>query len=360
MTTSRAPWIAIALTLTAVACSSPAVEEVETTAPVAVEVKAATIETVQSRIHASGLVAPAPGADWTIVAPEAARIAELSKAEGDVVAAGDVLVRFDIPTLAANVSGRRAEVAQARARLETTRAAVTRLSSLVDRGIASRREVQEAERDRAEAEAAVARAESEAAAAALLADRAVVTARFNGIVAKRWHNPGDFVDASNSDPVLRVIDPRTLQVVASVPAADLVRIVVGRLAEVTGPGGSEPEAMTVSAKPAQLDPTGSVAEVRLAFKVRTRLTAGIPVQVSIVGDEHVGVVAVPSAAILHDDDEAFVMVAGADNVAHRQVVVLGLEGDGIVEIVKGVAAGDRVIVRGQTALPDGAAISVTQ
>jgi RND family efflux transporter MFP subunit len=360
MTTHRAPCLALVLALAAVRCSSPAVEEVETTAPVPVEVKAAVVATVESRIHASGLVAPAPGADWTIVAPEAARIAQISKAEGDAVNAGDVLVRFDIPTLASNLSGRRAEVAQARARLETARAAVTRLTGLVDRGIASRREVQEAERDRAEAEAALARAESDAAAARLLADRAVVTARFSGVIAKRWHNPGDLVDASSSDPILRVIDPRTLQVVASVPAADLVRIVVGRPAEVTGPGGGDPEEITVSTKAAQMDQTGSVGEVRLTFKARTRFTAGMPVQVSIVGEQHVGVVTVPTEAVLHDGEEAFVMVAGTDNVAHRQVVTLGLEGDGAVEIVKGVAAGDRVIVRGQTALPDGAAVAVGQ
>ncbi len=358
MTTHRGPWIALVLAFFAARCSSPAVEEVETTASVQVEVKAAALDTVESRIRASGLVAPTPGADWTIVAPEAARIAQLTKAEGDPVRAGEVLVRFEIPTLAANVSGRHAEVVQARARVETTRAAVVRLSGLVERGVAAKREVQEAQRDLTEAEATLARAESDAAAATELAERATVTARFNGVIAKRWHNPGDLVDASSSDPVLRVIDPRTLQVMASVAAADLPRIALGRPAEVSGPGGGEAEATTVSAKPGQLDPTGSVGEVRLSFKSGTRFTAGTPVQVSIVGERRVGVVAIPVEAVLRADDETFVMVAGADNVAHRQAVTLGLEGDHIVEIVKGVSAGDRVIVRGQTALPDGAAISV--
>jgi RND family efflux transporter MFP subunit len=351
--------LVFAVAVTSWHCSSPAVEEVETKTAVPVEVQVAKLDTVERRIDVAGLVAPAPGADWTIVAPEAARIAELRKAEGDPVKVGDVLVRFDIPTLASNVAGRRAEIAQARARLETARAAVTRLSGLVERGIASRREVQEAERDQADAEGALARAESEAAAAAALADRAVVRARFNGVIAKRWHNPGDLVDASASDPVLRVIDPRTLQVVASVPAADLVQVVVGRSAHISGPGGGDDEEATVIAKGAQLDPTGSVADVRLGFKAQTRFTAGMPVRVSIVGDQHPNVVAIPSEAVLHEGEETFVMVAGTDNVAHRQVVTLGLSGAQTVEVVKGVAAGDRVIVRGQMALPDGAAISVT-
>ena len=339
-------------------CSSPAVEEVETTAPVEVEVEAAAVEAIESHIDVAGIVSAAPGADVTIVAPEAARIAELSKGEGDPVRAGEVLVRFDIPTLAANVSGRRADITQARARLETTQAAVTRLTGLFERGVASRREVEEAERDRAEAEAALARAEGEAGAAATLAGRAVVRARFDGVVVKRWHNPGDLVEGATSDPVLRVIDPRTLQVVASVPAAQLQRIVVGHGASVTGPGGGEPEEATVLTKAAQLDPTGSVGDVRLALKGRSKLTAGMPVQVSIVGEQHANAVVIPAAAVLHDGDEAYVMLAGSDNIAHRQVVVLGLTSRETVEVVKGVSAGDRVIVRGHTALPDGAAITV--
>ena len=84
--------------------------------------KAAAVGEIEGHINVTGMVTPAPGADWTIVAPEPARIAELPKAEGDRVAAGDVLVRFDIPTLAAGVvrasaprSCRRARASRARA-----------------------------------------------------------------------------------------------------------------------------------------------------------------------------------------------------------------------------------------------------
>ena len=41
------------------------------------------------------------------------------------------------------------------------------------------------------------------------------------------HNPGDLVEATSADPVLRIIDPRRLEVVAAVPFADASRITVG-------------------------------------------------------------------------------------------------------------------------------------
>ena len=349
---------ALAVALLAAGCGQAATEVVETDSAVAVTVQAATVGEIEGQINVTGVVMPAPGADWIITAPEPARIAELTKVEGDAVRAGDVLVRFDIPTLAANVSARRAEVAQARARVESTRAAATRISGLVDRGIAATREKEEAERDQADAEGALARAESEAAAAAALAGRAVVTARFSGVVARRWHNPGDMVDATSSDPILRVIDPARLHVLASVPASELPRITVGRPGHVTGPGGTAAQDVTVIARPAQLDDTGSVAEVRLAFRGTTSFASGTPLQVSIVAEKHDQAVLVAAAAVQREGDEAFVMIVKDDQKAHRQVVEIGLTANGVVEILKGVVAGDRVIVKGGTGLPDGAAVTV--
>ena len=240
-------------------CSHEPVEEVATESVVEVEVKPAAVGNIEGHINVTGVVVPAPGADWTIVAPEPARIAELPKAEGDRVGTGDVLVRFDIPTLNAGASGKRAEVMQARARVDSTRAAVTRIAGLVERGVAAKRELEEAQRDQADAEGALARAESEAGAASALAGRMVVTARFPGVVAKRWHNPGDMVEAAASDPILRVIDPSKLQAVASVPASDLPRVVVGRPGHVVGPGGTAQQEATVLTRPAQLDPRGLVS-----------------------------------------------------------------------------------------------------
>ena len=67
-------------------------------------------------------------------------------------------------------------------------------------------------------------------AAVALSDRAVVRAPFAGVVAQRFHNPGDLVEAAASDPVLKVINPSQLQVVAAVPASELSRVVVGHAA----------------------------------------------------------------------------------------------------------------------------------
>jgi RND family efflux transporter MFP subunit len=351
----RWPWIAL---LFVAACGHESVEQVETKAAVPVTVEEAKVDTLGATIDVTGIVAPAPGAELTVTAPQAARIAELPKSEGEAVKAGDLLVQFDIPTLASDLAARRAEVDQASARLDAAKAAVARLSSLVDRGVAAAREVEEARREQAEATAALSQAQSAVTAAVSLADRATVRATFAGVVARRWHNAGDLVDASASDPVLRVIDPARVIALAAVPVAELPRVAIGHRATVTGPGGGEGEAARVITRPAQVDPDRATADVRLAFASPTKLPAGAAITVSIVAESRPKATIIPEAAVTRDGDETFVMIAGSDAKAHKSPVKLGLSANGQVEVLSGVKAGDQVIVRGQDGLPDGAAVTV--
>jgi len=344
--------------LLSISCAKPALEQAETTAAVPVEVEAAKMDAISTTIDVSGTVSPASGADWVITAPEPARIAAINKVEGDRVAIGDVLVRFDIPTLAADVAGKKAAVDQAVARLDLAKAAVVRLSGLVTQGVAARKEVEEARREQLDAEAALAQAQSAAHAAAALADRAVVHARFAGVVAKRWHNVGDIVDASTTDPVLRVINPKDLQVMAAVPVADLQRLQVGHAVRVIGPGGGDGEAAVVAAKPAAVETGSATADVRITFTKPSTLTVGTPVEVQIVAEERKSTLVIPAAAVVHDGDETFVFVAGSDSKAHKTAVTLGVQTRELAEVKSGLKAGDLVITRGQDGLPDGAAITI--
>lgn len=348
----------VAMVWLAAGCSKPAVESTATAEPVAVHVDAAAIDSISTSITVTGVVSLAPGADWLITSPEVARIAELTKVEGDVVKQGDVLVRFEAPSLITEIATRRSEVAQSAARLQTAKAASVRLAGLLERGIASQREVDEARRDLAEAEAAAAQAKSAQDAATMLESRLVVRARFNGVVAKRMHNPGDMVEASMSDPVMRVIDPSRLEVLASVPVAELSKIVVGRAAKILTP--STPEALSgvVMSRPPVVDVAIAAGDVRVSLPASASLTAGTPVQVEMVTATHTKVLLVSSAAIVKDGDDVFVMVAGADNKAHKTAVKIGIGTRARTEILEGLSAGDKVILIGSEPVPDGASIEI--
>src|SRR5204863_97914 len=84
----------------------------------AVGAAVAQLGTIRAVVAATGTADPLPGADWIIIAPQPARVAVITKAEGDRVRKGELLVRFDAPPLRADLATRSGELAAARARLE--------------------------------------------------------------------------------------------------------------------------------------------------------------------------------------------------------------------------------------------------
>jgi RND family efflux transporter MFP subunit len=350
------------LGLAGAGCRKAADETTETSAAVPVEVAEAHIGTVRAVVVTTGTADPAPGADWTVIAPAPARVVAITKAEGDRVRKGELLVRFDAPPLRSDLATRSGELAAARARVENARKNEARVALLLEHGIASRKEVEDAQRELREAEAALRQGSGTQAAAADLVAQTSVYARFNGLVAHRSHNPGDLVEAAASDPVLRVVDPTRMQVTASVAVADLTSISIGQPARVIVPGAEADTAETarVISRPAAVDVATGTAVVRLGLARSSRLTAGTPVQVEIQTEEHTDVVIVPASAVVREDEETSVFVLGADQKAHKKKVVLGIVAGEDAEIRSGVVASEKVIVKGQEELPDGATVTVMQ
>jgi RND family efflux transporter MFP subunit len=341
------------------ACGREAPEEVETTSVVVVKTAPATVGTISGVVRATGVVNPAPGAELIVVAPEPARVAAITRADGDRVRAGEVLVRFDIPGSVAEVERQQAEVSRAEAGLAAAAAAQTRARDLFDRGVAARREVEDATRAVADAQAAIAQANASLAAARAVAARSTVRATFSGRVVRRNHNPGDLVEAAASDPVLRVVDPDRLEVVASIPLADAPRVEVGAVAHLTSaPAETADVQLHVLSRPTTVDPGTSTVTVRLGFSKPIQIPVGAPVQVSIETQPHHDVVLVPESAVIHEADETAAFVA-SDGTAYRRAVEVGISDGTNVEIRSGIRAGEQVIVDGQAGLPDGAPISGT-
>jgi RND family efflux transporter MFP subunit len=348
---------AAAVAALAGACSKPATPDVQTEEKVPVVTRPATRGTIRPVVVGTGTVKPASGAELLVSAPASARIAEMPKGVGDRVRKGDLLVRFDIPSLVADASARRSELASAEARLTTARANQQRIAGLYQRGIAARKELEDAQRELTDAEAAVAAARTARATSSELAARQVVRAPFAGVVAARGHNPGDLVDPGAPEPILRLVDPTRLQIEVAVPLAELSRVAVGNPATVAGPGAFPPERATVLAPPAAVDSTTGAATVRLGFVVPTRLPAGTPVRVEIQGPPHEGALLVPAAALVQEGTQSYLFTVDAQGKAHRRPVRTGIVAGDLAELLpgSGVAPGEPVVVSGQNGLPDGAA-----
>lgn len=349
--------------VTLLGCSrqpDPAAREAreETVVPVgAVPAQTAGIRAV---IHVSGVVVPAEGGEFLAVAPEPARILEITKVEGDAVRSGDVVVRFELPSAAQDVNRLSAEMAAAQAQLENARINQTRVRDFVERGLVPRRDLEQVDRELADAQAAVDRITRAHAAATAAAGRAVVRAPFDGVVATRRHNPGDTVLSSTADPVLRVVDPRRLEIMAAVPEQDISRVVPGATARIAAPAGGTVVPLTVSRRMADRVGSDGTLPFRLVFTdpaSAAALTVDSRVEVDIDAEERTNAVVIPPEALIRDGGQTAVMIA-AGSRAERRVVQTGIEDLARVEITAGIRPGELVITRGHVGLDDGAAISV--
>ena len=352
--------LACVLALAAAGCSregAPRTAE-EEIAVVPVAAAPAQRGRLRAVIQASGTVIPAQDAEFLVVAPEPARILEITKDAGAAVAPGEVVVRFELPTASQEVVRQRADLARLQAQVENARIAQGRMRDFVGRGLVPRTQLDAAERELADAEAALARAQAALAAAEAQAARGTVIAPFAGVVAQRLHEVGDIAQATSADPVLRIVDPTRLEVLATIPRADVARVTPGATARIAGAIDGQTVQLTVAAAPNLADATsdGSV-RVRLTPSGAAPLMVDMPVEVDIDAEERLDAVFVPPQAVFEDAGTQVVFIAEGE-VARRRIVTTGVANDQGVEIASGIEAGELVITRGQAGLTDGARISV--
>ncbi|MGK7296094.1 MAG: efflux RND transporter periplasmic adaptor subunit [Candidatus Wenzhouxiangella sp. M2_3B_020] len=274
---------------------------------------------------------------------------------GQQVAGGDTLARLYNPALQPGVASARADVRQARTRLEQLEVDTRRQASLVERDLVSEDALDQTRTRRDEARAALEQAEAEMARAQATLEDAVLRAPFSGRVTRVRAEPGDFVAAG--EPIVSLADPGRLEVEVHVrpaiaaamtaddPAellmADTGRRLGARIAEIgrAAPGLPVPVVIV----PDEEDPTG--------------IEPGAPVHALIeIGREVLP--AVPLAAIIDPGTGYGRVFRIVDGRAEKQSVLAGRLVDGWVEIRGDVAAGDRIVVAGQANLLDGEAVRV--
>jgi RND family efflux transporter MFP subunit len=330
-----------------------AVESETLVTPVAAEtVQRGRLRTV---IRTSGIVTPSAGAEFIASASEPAQILEVPHPQGSRVASGDVLVRLAMPSANAELSRQRAELSRAHALLENARITQSRSRDLVERGIISRREMETADNEVTSAQSEVARADAARQRAETSLARAIIRAPFAGLVTQVLHKSGDMTQGIATDPILRLIDPDRLEIMAPIGAADAPRILPGASARITSTPGADAARLTVVSRPAPGN--GGEMLVHLAFNVPTTLAVDTRVDIEIDGEERVDVILVRNEALTSQGTETVVFVA-ADGKAERRVVSTGLRDGEHVEVTSGLRAGEIVVTRGQVGLADGAAISV--
>jgi RND family efflux transporter MFP subunit len=165
-----------------------------------------------------------------------------------------------------------------------------------------------------------------------------IVAPFGGVVTGRSARIGRLVAAGDSLFHLTALAP----VLAAVrlPETSAFGVKLGAEAEVVGPRREKARARVVRASPV-IDPASGTREVVLQLTAGDRLPPGSSVMVRI-GSEVRRVVAVPREAI----GEGYALVWDANRTSLRRVTVGGELPDERVEVVSGLAPGEKVVRSG--------------
>jgi RND family efflux transporter MFP subunit len=340
-------------------CSGPAPRETEAEPSLPVIAEPVRLGTIRSTVSATGVVTTLPGAELAVRAHETARIAEITKMAGDMVTGGEMLVRLEFPSLAAQQAVNSANLKSAELRVRQARLTRERIEALIARGAASRRELDDAEQEVTLAEGELAVAAAAVRASETAGQNNTIRAPFNGTVAERLKNPGDSVGPGDKDPILRLIDPTQVQVMATVALRDITRFVVGAPARAVAEGKAEPELLRVVSRPAPEAGATSVT-VTLSFDMPTALPPGTQVGVEIDAEQQSNVVLVPAIAVVKNAAGTAEVVVAVGDVAQRRPVVTGLEDGQNIQITSGLKAGELVVIEGHSGLRDGARIVTTR
>jgi len=334
-----------------------------------------------------GVVTVAPGAVGMVVdlpgRTEASRIAQVRARvagvvkrrlfrEGSDVRAGQALFQIDDAPYRAALAGAEATLARAEANVLQTRAQAERYKPLAEANAVSQQDLIAAQAAFKQAEADVAAARAARQTAQINVGYAAVASPIAGRIGRALVTEGALVGQGEATQLALVqqIDP--LYVNFTQPAADVLRlrraIAAGRLQRAPGveavrvrvrldDGSVYPLAGRLLFSDLSVDPgTGQIALRAEVPNPKGELLPGLYVRVQLEQAQADGAVMLPQQAVAQSAQGASVMVVGGDGKVVPRAVTLGTAQGAQWVVLKGLAAGEQVMVDGFQKLRPGATV----
>ena len=277
----------------------------------------------------------------TVSAQISGRVKEILFDAGDSVRKGQVILRIDEREAAQALAGSQAQVMQAQAAMQNTKANYERARQLFAQKFISQAALDKAQADYKVALAQAAASEAGAGQSALVQGYTAVVAPYSGVVAARLVEVGEMVTIGK--PLMNGFNPAQMRVIVDVPQH--------RLADI----GTHPQAMVevvplnrrVLAAAVTVQPT---ADARThSIRVRVSLHAneagvypGMFVRVHFVVGKARKLLIPASAVVRRSEVVAVYVVDDKNTVKLRQVRLGEAAGENEIEVLSGLNPGEQV------------------
>jgi len=366
-----------------------------------VDVATAAQGLIEDRILRAGDIIP--HTQVTIYSKVQGWVENINVREGDRVKEGQVLVTLDVREAEATVGQAQANLEAARARLAQVRATaeetvqtqiqqtranmelaeadLRRFQELYEKNFVARQQLDEArtkynvakagydlalnslrqktwENDLALAEAQVRQAKASLDLSQAQLANLIILSPMNGGVTKRFVDPGTMV--KDTTPILTLMDLGEMKMVVNVIEREFVSLRKGQEVKIT-----------VTSFPDRVF-NGKIEVINPALELQSR-TAEIQISIpnpdfllkpgmfgraQILLRSNPRATLVPVQSIVSQVDQDFVFVLQGEKVS-RRLVRKGILKDTVVEILEGVAPGEKVVTAGQALLKDGSQVRLS-
>jgi len=283
----------------------------------------------------------------------AAELKTLTVREGDSVRAGQVIGQIDATEFEWRLRQAEQQAAAARAQLDIAQRQLTNNKALVAQGFISPTALDTSVSNEAGAQATLQAALAGVELARKSRADATLTAPISGVVAQRLAQPGERVPLDAK--ILEIVDLSRLELEAAIAPQDLATLRVGAKARLTLEGGAD----TVAATVVRINPSAQSGSrtvlAYLAVAANPGLRNGLFARGWIDLAQRT-TLALPLSAVRSDQAQPYAIRINAGRAELRplQLGGRGQVGDVVmVEVLKGLDDGDRVLAASAGLVPDG-------
>jgi RND family efflux transporter MFP subunit len=317
-----------------------------------VETRPLSLARVDYRVSAVGAVEAFENVQVT--ARVAGVLERLHFKEGDSVKEGALLAeiepqRYQLAVTSAQAALSRAQAAKAEAERELERA-----QKLAAEGVSTGVEVNNWQTKVATAAAQEAESRAALGVASLNLRDARLKAPLPGSIQSRMVQTGQYVQPGTVIATLIRRDPMLLRFRVTEPEA--ARLALGMPVNFVVAGSTEPRQAKITFVAGAAETTSRMVQVAAEVPDDPSLRPGAFAEVVVPVGANDAALAVPETAI-RPSERGFIAFVVEEGVARERIVDLGLRTpDGLVEVVKGLKAGESLVVRGGEALKEGAKV----
>jgi len=294
-----------------------------------------------------------PLVEATVKAKVAGELVQVAVREGESVKAGQVLAKIDQTEVRARVAAREADVEAARAQLVWADKNRATQNALLEKKFISQNAFDNVQSNFDVAVAKLRAAEADLVVARKSLGDSVLVAPFPGVVAQRHAQAGERVALDAR--VVSIVDLSRLELEAAVPAAQIGQVRVGQSVafRVDGFGERPFEGRIERINPSTVSGSRSINVYAVIGNPEGLLRSGMFAQGAASLGRTEGALVVPASAVREEIGRTYVYALVDGRVKKQPVKVGPADPEGRMQVLEGLAAGDRIVRNNLGSLREG-------